>query len=118
MTAAGFDPVAVAAALRPRVGAPQLGLVLGSGLGALADEFTDPVRLPFAEIPGFSTARVAGHAGALVSGTLEGVSCVALQGRAHLYEGYGAEAVAFPARVLVALGIRALLVTNAAGGIN
>lgn len=113
-----LDPVAVADRLRARVGTPLVGLVLGSGLGALADEFLDPVRVPFGDIPGFSTAGVVGHAGALVCGRLEGVSCIALQGRAHLYEGHSADVVAFPARVLVALGIRALVVTNAAGGIN
>ncbi|NJD08911.1 MAG: purine-nucleoside phosphorylase [Gemmatimonadetes bacterium] len=112
------DPVRVAADLRARLGAPRLGLILGSGLGALADEFSAAVRVPYDEIPGFSTASVAGHAGALVSGTLEGVSCVALQGRAHLYEGHRADEVAFPARVLIALGVRGLIVTNAAGGIN
>jgi purine-nucleoside phosphorylase len=116
--AAAFDPGAAARELRARVGEPLVGLVLGSGLGALADELRDPVRVPFAELPGFSAAGVVGHAGALVGGSLEGVACVALQGRPHLYEGHSAEVVAFPARALVALGIRTLIVTNAAGGIN
>jgi len=92
--------------------------VLGSGLGALAEEFTASSRVPFAELPGFSATGVVGHAGALVAGRLEGVDCVALQGRPHLYEGHGAEVVAFPTRVLIALGIDTLVVTNAAGGIN
>lgn len=110
---------AVADALRSRLGAtPRVGLVLGSGLGALGDELDGAVRVPFGEIPGFSSAGVAGHAGALVAGTLEGVRCVALQGRPHLYEGHSPDVVAFPARVLVQLGIDTLLVTNAAGGIN
>lgn len=117
--ARALDAAATAAALRPRVGAaPRLGLVLGSGLGALGDELEDAVRIPFAEIPGFSAAGVQGHAGALVAGTLEGVRCIALQGRPHLYEGHAPAVVAFPTRVLVQLGIDTLLVTNAAGGIN
>lgn len=110
---------AVAQTLRSRLGAtPRVGLVLGSGLGALGDELEDAVRVPFSDIPGFSAAGVQGHAGALVAGTLEGVRCVALQGRPHLYEGHEPDVVAFPARVLVQLGIDTLLVTNAAGGIN
>lgn len=117
--ATSFDPAATAAALRARVGPPpRVGLVLGSGLGALADEFAAAVRLPFAEVPGFSSAGVVGHAGALVAGELEGVRCIALQGRPHLYEGHDAAVVAFPARVLIRLGIEVLIVTNAAGGIN
>ena len=115
---AALDATAVAGGLRAAVGTPRVGLVLGSGLGALADEFAAPVRVPFAEIPGFAAAGVAGHAGALVTGTLAGVACAALQGRPHLYEGHSAEVVAFPVRVLIALGIRILVVTNAAGGIN
>jgi purine-nucleoside phosphorylase len=118
VTIQSFDPQAVADGLRKRIGEPRVGFVLGSGLGELADEFTAPVRVPFAEIQGFSATGVAGHAGALVSGTLEGVPCAALQGRTHLYEGHGADTVAFPVRVLIALGIRILVVTNAAGGIN
>lgn len=117
--ATSFDPAATAAALRARIGrTPRVGLVLGSGLGALGDELADAVRVPFAEVPGFSMAGVVGHAGALVAGELEGVRCIALQGRPHLYEGHEAAVVAFPARVLVRLGIEVLIVTNAAGGIN
>src|SRR5690606_26528360 len=82
------------------------------------DELENAVRIPFSDIPGFSAAGVIGHAGALVAGELEGVRCVALQGRPHLYEGHEPEVVAFPARVLIQLGIDTLLVTNAAGGIN
>jgi purine-nucleoside phosphorylase len=93
-------------------------LVLGSGLGALADELEDAVRIPFAEIPGFPAATVAGHSGTLVSGRLEGVECIALQGRFHLYEGHPVELVTLPIRVMAALGARTLFVTNAAGGIN
>ena len=113
-----LDAAATAAALASRVGMPRVGLVLGSGLGALANELADAVRVPFAEIPGFAAAGVAGHAGALVVGQLEGVRCAVLQGRPHLYEGHAADVVAFPTRVLIRLGIDTLLVTNAAGGIN
>ena len=98
--------------------APDVALILGSGLGALADEITDPVPIPFSEIPGFPEAAVAGHAGRLVIGELEGVTCAALQGRFHMYEGHDAPAVALPARMLLSLGARVLVVTNAAGGIN
>lgn len=97
---------------------PDVALILGSGLGALADAFGDATAIPFASIPGFPEVGVAGHAGRLVSGTLEGVSCVALQGRFHLYEGHDAATVALPTRVMLGLGARLLIVTNAAGGIN
>ena len=97
---------------------PAVALILGSGLGALADEIDAAVRIPFAEIPGFPQAAVQGHAGQLVIGELEGVTCAALQGRFHMYEGHDAAVVALPARMLLALGARALIVTNAAGGIN
>lgn len=100
--------------------APHAILVLGSGLGGLADEVEDPVRIPFSEIPGFPrrTQELAGHAGALVAGRLEGVEVAAMQGRFHLYEGWRPEDVALPVRALAALGARTLLVTNAAGGIR
>jgi purine-nucleoside phosphorylase len=97
---------------------PAVALILGSGLGALADEITDTVVVPFTEIPGFPEAAVTGHAGRLVMGHLEGVACAALQGRFHMYEGHDAAAVALPARMLMSLGARVLIVTNAAGGIN
>ena len=97
---------------------PAVALILGSGLGALADEIDAAVRVPFAEIPGFPQAAVQGHAGQLVIGEMEGVTCAALQGRFHMYEGHDATAVALPARMLLTLGARALIVTNAAGGIN
>ena len=97
---------------------PAVAMILGSGLGALADEITDARAIAFADIPGFPQAAVAGHAGRLVLGTLEGAACAVLQGRFHMYEGYDAAAVALPARLLLALGARALIVTNAAGGIN
>jgi purine-nucleoside phosphorylase len=97
---------------------PRLALVLGSGLGALADEIDDPVRVPFGEIPGFKVAQVAGHQGALVAGRLAGVSVVALAGRVHMYEGWSAQDAAFPIRVVHALGARTLFVSNAAGAMN
>jgi purine-nucleoside phosphorylase len=110
---------AAVAAVRRRDGrAPEVGLILGSGLGSLADELEEPVALPFAEVPGFPRAAVAGHAGRLVIGRLEGRTCVVLQGRFHLYEGHDAATVALPTRVMLGLGARTLIVTNAAGGIR
>lgn len=115
----GLDMTETLAFLRERATRrPRVMLVLGSGLGALADELEDAVRIPFAEIPGFAPATVAGHAGTLVAGRLEGVECIALQGRYHLYEGHPIERVVFPIRAMAALGARTLIVTNAAGGIN
>lgn len=97
---------------------PRVLLVLGSGLGALADEIADPLRISYAEIPGFPTASVAGHAGTLVCGTLEGVAVAAMQGRLHLYEGWAPEQVVAPVRAFASLGIETMLVTNAAGGVR
>jgi purine-nucleoside phosphorylase len=98
---------------------PRVMLVLGSGLGDLADAFDDAVRIAFADIPGFpAPTAIEGHRGRLVAGRLEGVPCIALQGRFHLYEGHAPALVALPVRVMAALGARALLVTNAAGGID
>lgn len=97
---------------------PRVQLILGSGLGALADELEDAVRIPFSEIPGFAPATVDGHRGMLVAGRLEGVECIALQGRYHLYEGHAPATVTVPVRAATALGARTLLVTNAAGGVN
>lgn len=97
---------------------PQVLLVLGSGLGGVAEELEDAVRVPFAEIPGFAASTVVGHEGMLVAGQLAGVECVALQGRFHLYEGHDPGAVALPMRAAAALGARTLVVTNAAGAVN
>jgi purine-nucleoside phosphorylase len=97
---------------------PEVALVLGSGLGALADELAAPTALPFNEIPGFPQARVEGHAGRFVIGGMEGRTCAVLQGRFHLYEGHDAAVVTLPTRVLLGLGARTLIVTNAAGGIS
>lgn len=97
---------------------PKLGVILGSGLGAFADTFERRVAIPYAELPDFPCSSVKGHAGRLVLGERNGVPMVAMQGRVHFYEGYSAWQVGFPARVLCRLGIKALAVTNAAGGIN
>jgi purine-nucleoside phosphorylase len=105
--------------LQQRISAkPRVAIVLGSGLGALADDMMDAVRIPFAEIPGFHPSSVVGHKGMLVAGKLEGVDCVAMQGHFHLYEGHPAEVAAFPVRVMAALGARTLIVSNAAGAVN
>ena len=97
---------------------PLVGIVLGSGLGGLADEVEGAVGIAYAEIPGWPVSTAVGHAGVLVLGTLAGVPIAVMRGRAHLYEGIGAERVVFGVRVLGRLGIRSLVVTNAAGGIN
>ena len=93
-------------------------MILGSGLGGLADEVEAPVEIPYAAIPGWPVSTAVGHAGVLVLGTIAGVPVAAMRGRAHLYEGIGADRVVFGVRVLGRLGIRSLVVTNAAGGIN
>jgi len=116
-----YDRVhAAVAVVRQRIGAraPQVGLILGSGLGGFADRLEDAVAIPYADLPGFPVSKVHGHAGRLVIGRRGAATCVAMQGRVHLYEGHSAAAVAFPARVLVALGAQVLLVTNAAGGLR
>jgi len=97
---------------------PQIGLILGSGLGALADEITDPVYLPYETIPNFPVSTVEGHTGRLVIGNLAGVPVLTMQGRFHFYEGYNMKKITFPVRVMQGLGITKLIVTNAAGGIN
>ncbi|HXX44808.1 MAG TPA: purine-nucleoside phosphorylase [Candidatus Acidoferrales bacterium] len=97
---------------------PKVGLVLGSGLGALADELASATRLPYDRIPEFPRSTVEGHAGKLVIGKLGDVPVAAMQGRVHMYEGYSPKDVAFPMRVLGRLGIRAAILTNAAGAIN
>ena len=109
-----------AAAVRLAVGAvePVAGIILGSGLGGLAARLANPRRIPFHDVPGFPAARVVGHAGALLAGTLAGREVVALAGRFHMYEGHDADLAGFPVRVLHALGARTLLVSNAAGGIR
>ncbi|MFZ0898753.1 MAG: purine-nucleoside phosphorylase [Candidatus Sulfotelmatobacter sp.] len=97
---------------------PRIGLVLGSGLGGFADSLTDAARIPFAEIPAFPRSTAIGHAGQMVIGKAGAVPVAVMQGRVHLYEGYSAQQVAFPTRVFGRMGIRAVILTNAAGGIN
>jgi purine-nucleoside phosphorylase len=111
------EAVRARAALAPDR-APQVGLILGSGLGGYADRLAGATAIHYADIPHFPRSDVAGHAGQLVIGERAGARCVAMQGRVHLYEGHSAATVAFPARVLVALGARVLVITNAAGGVN
>jgi len=115
-----FDRIAgaVAAIRRRDERPPQIALVLGSGLGAFADRFDDAIAIDYAEIPDFPTSGVPGHRGRLVLGERGGVRCAAMQGRIHCYEGYSAATVAFPVRVLIALGARVVIVTNAAGGLD
>jgi len=116
-----FDQVAEAAShLKAKLGppAPQIGIVLGSGLGAVADSVANPTIIPYAEIPRFPHSTVEGHPGRLVAGLLNGVPVAVMQGRVHFYEGYSPQQVTFPMRVLGALGIRAVVLTNAAGGID
>ncbi|HEY4244241.1 MAG TPA: purine-nucleoside phosphorylase [Kofleriaceae bacterium] len=136
-----FDRVHAAAdAVRARLGdfTPEVGLILGSGLGGYADGLADPhvidrpgspgprslaegrggVSIDYVDIPGFPQSHVVGHRGRLVAGMRGGARCIAMQGRVHMYEGHSAATVAFPARVLVALGAKVLIVTNAAGGLN
>ncbi|HKP72008.1 MAG TPA: purine-nucleoside phosphorylase, partial [Pyrinomonadaceae bacterium] len=96
----------------------RVALVLGSGLGAFADDLEDAVAIPYEGIPGFARSTVEGHAGRLVLGKIEGVPLVVQQGRFHYYEGYALEEVTFPVRVLGLLGIKSLVLTNAAGGLN
>jgi purine-nucleoside phosphorylase len=103
--------------LGPRAGA-KLAIVLGSGLGAFADQLADALSIGYDEIPHFPVSGVPGHAGRLVAGTLRGLPLLVMQGRVHAYEGHSAHAVAFPVRTLAALGIRALILTNAAGAIR
>ena len=97
---------------------PKIALVLGSGLGAFADDLTDAVRIPYSEIPSFPRSTAIGHAGQMVIGKTAGVAVAAMQGRTHLYEGYSAKEVSFPIRVFARMGIKAVILTNAAGGIN
>lgn len=97
---------------------PKIGLVLGSGLGAFADSLTDATRVPYSDIPAFPQSTAIGHAGCLVIGNAGSVAVAAMQGRVHQYEGYSAHEVAFPIRVFGRMGIRAVVLTNAAGGIN
>ena len=97
---------------------PKIGLVLGSGLGGFADELSGAIRVPYANIPFFPRSTAVGHAGQMVIGTAAGIPVAAMQGRVHLYEGYSAQEVAYPMRVFDQMDVHAVILTNAAGGIN
>ncbi len=97
---------------------PKIGLVLGSGLGAFADSLTESTRVPYSEIPSFPQSTAIGHAGRMVIGKAGAIPVAAMQGRVHQYEGYSAQQVAFPIRVFGRMGIKSVILTNAAGGIN
>ena len=97
---------------------PELGIVLGSGLGRLADEIEDPLVLPYKRIPGFPVSTAIGHKGNFIVGELGGKTVIAMQGRIHYYEGYGMDKVVLPIRVMIGAGIKTLIVSNAAGGTN
>jgi purine-nucleoside phosphorylase len=116
-----YDQVAEAAAfVKARLGSfdPRVGIVLGSGLGAAAETVNDPVIVPYSEIPHFPQSTVEGHSGRMVAGLLGGAPVIVMQGRVHFYEGYSPHEVTFPMRVLGMLGVRAVVLTNAAGGIQ
>jgi len=97
---------------------PRIAIVLGSGLGGFADDFEEPVGIPYEEIPGFVRSTAQGHAGRLVIGKVDSVPVLAMQGRVHYYEGYSLEEVTFAVRTFGLLGVKTLVLTNAAGGIN
>lgn len=106
--------------LRQRIGdlEPAVGIVLGSGLGRLADSITSPVVIPYRDLPGFPISTAVGHKGNYIAGRITGKPVIAMQGRIHYYEGYGMDKVVLPTRVMIALGIKTLFVSNAAGGIG
>ena len=120
MTAFGSAAAAkAAAAVRVKIGvAPRVGIILGSGLGGIASAIESAKRVPYRDVPGFPSATVIGHAGELIGGRLAGTPVVALSGRFHMYEGHDAGLAGFPARVLHALGVQTLIVSNAAGGLK
>ena len=108
-----------AEAVRARTGAtPELGLILGSGLGDFCDRLENQTVIPFSDLPGFPLPTVEGHEGALVLGTCRGRAVAALRGRVHYYEGYAQQEITIPVRVMAKLGVRTLVLTNAAGGVN
>ncbi|MBS4455983.1 purine-nucleoside phosphorylase [Tuanshanicoccus lijuaniae] len=97
---------------------PQIALILGSGLGELAEEIESAIAIPYEEIPNFPVSTVPGHAGKLIYGVLEGKKVIALQGRFHFYEGYDLQTVTYPVRIFKELDVQTVIVTNAAGGVN
>jgi purine-nucleoside phosphorylase len=97
---------------------PKIALVLGSGLGGFADEFAGAIKIPYSKLPNFPQSTAVGHAGQLVLGSVENVEVVGMQGRVHLYEGYSAKEVVLPVRVFARMGVQAIVLTNAAGGIK
>ena len=106
-------------AIRDRLGIqPRVGIILGSGLGGIAQAIEKPARIPYRDVPGFPGATVVGHAGELIGGSLGAIPVAALSGRFHLYEGHDAALAGFPVRVLRALGVETLIVSNAAGGVR
>jgi purine-nucleoside phosphorylase len=109
-----------AAAIRAKIGdrSPAIGIILGSGLGGLADKIQDAVKIPYADVPAFPVPKALGHAGMLICGTLAGKQVIAMAGRFHIYEGHPPALAGFPVRVMHALGVRTLFVSNAAGGVN
>ena len=105
--------------IKSRIGTmPTVGMILGSGLGDYADLLENPIRIPFSQIPNFPTPTVPGHSGALVFGRRQGKDVVILQGRIHYYEGLPMQEITLPVRVLAALGVKQLVLTNACGGVN
>jgi len=109
-----------AAYIRSKLGGlqPQVGLILGSGLGAYADDLENAVCIPYSDIPGFLVSTVEGHRGQLVAGRRAGMTVLAMQGRSHYYEGYSQQEITLPVRVMKKLGVDTLIITNAAGGVN
>lgn len=103
---------------KPHLGVPEIAVVLGSGLGAFAEELKDSVVIPYGDIPNFPRSTAVGHAGRLVVGKIGNLTVAAMQGRVHQYEGYSSREAAFPVRALGRLGVKSLILTNAAGGIN
>ena len=97
---------------------PQVGIILGSGLGKLADKIESPVTIPYTDVPNFVKSTAIGHKGNFIAGTLGGKTVIAMQGRFHYYEGYPMDKVTLPVRVMIRIGIKALFVSNAAGGVN
>ena len=110
----------LASIIKSRIGdrKPVLGIVLGSGLGSLANDIHDPIVIPYRELPDFPVSTAVGHKGNFIVGTLGGKTVIAMQGRIHYYEGYGMDQVVLPIRVMIGVGIKTLIVSNAAGGTN